>query len=76
MYIIYGKDSCPYCVKAVKLLSAMGLDYDYVNIDYDEDAKSFVVDNLGAKTVPQIFNKHKHIGGYDELYRKLIAESD
>ena len=30
-YKVYGKDGCPYCVKAIELLDSMGADYIYID---------------------------------------------
>lgn len=77
MYIVYGKDNCPYCVAAVELLNSMGVAYEYKNaIEYIEleplktykEAGRLKTNNTGSITVPIIFENNFYIGGYDELY--------
>lgn len=75
MYLIIGKRDCPYCEKAKKLLDDTNEDYVYVDItsgDCITDAvwKHFLVDDLNAKTVPQVF---KLVGGYDQLKVEQIG---
>lgn len=66
MNVVYGKDNCPFCVKAKELLESKGMDYQYVDID------KISIDTLwfrsqDYKTVPQIFMDESHVGGYEEL---------
>ena len=75
MYLIIGKRDCPYCEKAKKLLDDKDEKYIYVDItsgDCITDAvwKHFLVDDLNAKTVPQVF---KLVGGYDQLKVEQIG---
>jgi len=69
LYLVIGRKSCAYCDKAKALLDSKGIAYVYVDItsgDLLTDAtwKHFLVDDLKAATVPQIFSL---TGGYDEL---------
>lgn len=67
-YIILGRDNCPFCTSAVELMEGRQLPYDYVDISEDQKLKSFLVNTLGAITVPQIFT---HIGGFSEFKAML-----
>ena len=72
-YIIIGRESCPFCVRALDLCIA--LEYEYVFLDYDhspeilEDYKDF----YDQSTVPIILANNaetgytKRIGGYTDL---------
>ncbi|MDH0489655.1 GrxA family glutaredoxin [Klebsiella michiganensis] len=71
--IIYGKDSCPYCKRAVELakqLKSQGHgDYEYIDIveaGIDAAALGELVGKQ-VRTVPQIFVEGEPIGGYTEL---------
>jgi thioredoxin reductase (NADPH) len=73
MYLVIGRQNCPYCDKAKDLLDSKGLEYVYVDMTsgdciVDSVWKHFLVDDLKVKTVPQIFNL---TGGYDELSKEL-----
>ena len=73
---IYGKESCPFCIKAKNACKSAGIEYiDYV---IGKDAtKQDVQDRINAlglditvQTVPQIFvDGDTYIGGYNDLVR-------
>ena len=74
MYLVIGRRNCSYCDKAKETLEEKGTPYVYVDItsgDGITDAvwKHFLVEDLGAKTVPQIF---RLLGGYDDLRLELL----
>ena len=68
-YIIYGSDSCKYCVLAKELLITKGIEYTYHDIT---KTKTEVLDSLAEKTgnqrtMPVIFHDQIFIGGYTKL---------
>ena len=64
--IVYGKDDCPFCMKAKEELSLRGIQFDYINLK--EIGKTAAeVTGRKVKTVPQIYVEGKYVGGYDEL---------
>lgn len=65
-YYIIGKEGCPYCVKAVELLSSHKIPYRYVDKGIDKVAE-LQFSKGGFRTVPQIWRKGKHVGGFQEL---------
>lgn len=65
-FVVVGKPSCSYCVKATKLIEQCGLSYAYVDLTTNPDERQRIID-AGFKTVPQIWHKGDHVGGYDEL---------
>lgn len=78
-YLVIGKDSCPYCVKAKELLDAAEAPYDYVDrgeFTRGDVAKLELVAGQEFRTVPQIFklpeDKLEYVGGYNELIKELI----
>ena len=64
--IIYSKPACPFCVKAKKLADSLGMPYIEVNI-FEHVQAYHIMKKLGFKTVPQIYLKGVHIGGYDDF---------
>ena len=67
---IYTMTTCPYCVKAKKLLSTLGLTYTEHNVDesFDEMTKKLSEKfNKTVMTVPQIIINDNYVGGYDDL---------
>ena len=68
---IYTSTTCPYCVKAKRLLKMLNLDFEEINCDDNFDE---MCANLSEKynqpcisTVPQIIINDHYVGGYDDL---------
>ena len=51
---IYGKEQCPYCVKAKNLAEREGHDYSYHQLGIDFEFPEFMDKFPGARTFPQI----------------------
>lgn len=67
-YTIYGTPSCSFCVKAKELLDSKGIEYTYLDIQHNLENRNEVMAKVpNLKTVPQIFDGNRHIGGYTEL---------
>ncbi|MEY4707835.1 MAG: glutaredoxin 3 [Pseudomonadota bacterium] len=66
---IYTTPFCPYCVRAKSLLKKKGAPFEEIDVMMDQKAREEMQANSGgARTVPQIFIGHTHVGGCDELY--------
>lgn len=71
--LIFTKKNCCYCVKSFAILNSLKLKYK--NIELKGKITTEKVENVefilhsltGQKTVPNIFIKGEHIGGYTEL---------
>lgn len=72
---IYGKSGCSFCEKSKTLCELYGLEYEYIDCTFNEDALDFLIEN-GFRSVPQIYVDGTHIGGYTELYTKLTEAVD
>lgn len=65
---IYVKTTCPYCVRAARLLEAKGVAYQVHVVDSGGAKKEEMVKRAGGRTtVPQIFIDDRHVGGCDDL---------
>ena len=65
---IYTGPMCNYCSAAKHLLNKKKINYEEIDIGYDEKKREEMLKKSnGAKTIPQIFIGEKHIGGYVEL---------
>lgn len=67
---IYTSATCPYCIKAKKLLTLLKLDYTEHNVDNSFDTMCEELSNKFNKqiqTVPQIIINGNYIGGYSDL---------
>ena len=70
MITVYSKSQCPNCVRAKELLTRKGVRYVEVNIEADDEAKIFLVDQ-GFRSVPQINVDGVFLeGGLDGLTNK------
>jgi glutaredoxin 3 len=71
---IYTTRSCPYCVKAKKILTAKGISFQEIDVTGDDAAREkLVIDSGGAMTVPQIWIGTTHVGGCGDL-QELVEE--
>lgn len=65
---LYTKASCPYCVRAKRLLDDKGVDYQDHDITLGGSKRAEMLSRSeGATTVPQIFIDGRRIGGSDDL---------
>ena len=68
---IYTSQSCPYCIKAKKLLKMLNLEFEEINSDdnFDEMCENLSqkYNKPGISTVPQIIINNHYIGGYDDM---------
>jgi glutaredoxin 1 len=71
MIKIYGKPACAWCLKAKKLAERYGLEYEYVDIQYTENYNELKEKLSDVTTVPQIWWRDKHIGGYEEFAAEI-----
>lgn len=65
---IYTKFMCPYCSRAVRLLTSKGVDYEEIDITLGGPKRVEMIQRSnGRTTVPQIFIDDQHVGGSDDL---------
>jgi glutaredoxin 3 len=65
---IYTQPFCPYCARALSLLSRKGVDFNEIDAPGGTPQREEAVKRSGGRTtVPQIFINGQHIGGSDEL---------
>jgi glutaredoxin 3 len=58
MLTLYSKNNCGYCLQAKALLKNNDIPFEEVNIDTDDVAREFVI-NEGHRTMPQIYREDK-----------------
>ena len=66
--IVYANQSCPFCIRARKLLDVKGLEYDLIDVTGSPERWAQMEERSGRNTIPQVFVKGQHVGGYDDLY--------
>lgn len=65
---IYTKLFCPYCSRALALLTAKGAEIEEISAGFDPDKRAeMIARSGGGRTYPQIFIGDKHVGGCDDL---------
>ncbi|WP_343346155.1 glutaredoxin 3 [Sphingomicrobium sp. XHP0239] len=66
---IYTKATCPFCIRAKRMLDMKNVDYREIEISGDEEKRAEMIERSdGGRTVPQILIGGKAIGGCDELF--------
>lgn len=66
---IYTWQSCPFCIRAKRLLDAKGVDYTEYAIDGDHAAREQMAQRAkGRRTLPQIFINDQPVGGCDDIH--------
>ena len=68
MVTIYTTQTCPYCVRAKRLLQKKNVPYKEIDVSRDDDARLRLMQTTGRRTVPQIFIGERHVGGSDDLH--------
>lgn len=77
---IYGRLTCPYCVRAKALAETMkqqlpDFDFKFIDMIAEGISKEDLAPRVGklVATVPQIFLDNKHIGGCTD-FQALVKE--
>jgi glutaredoxin 3 len=66
--LLYTTPFCGYCRAAKQLLHSKALDFEEIDVAFDEEKRAEMIDRaMGLRTVPQIFIHGRLVGGYDEL---------
>ena len=66
--VIYSRPFCGYCELAKSLLEQKGVPYSEINVSEDRSRLSEMLDRSGGlMSIPQIFIRGRHVGGYTEL---------
>ena len=65
--IVYSKDNCIFCEKAVSLATMKGLNITVKKLGIDFGMEDLMGQFPNAKTFPQIVVDNKSIGGYTEF---------
>lgn len=72
--VIFGREGCPYCVRAKEVAQQLASDRDdfkfkYIDINEEGISKADLEKTVGkpVQTVPQIFLDQTHIGGFTEF---------
>jgi glutaredoxin 3 len=69
--IVWSKNGCPFCDRAVQLLNAKGIDHEVRTIGEGWTKEQMLESVPSARTVPQIIIDDASIGGFTELHQLL-----
>ncbi|MEM7645649.1 MAG: glutaredoxin [Pseudomonadota bacterium] len=79
--VVFGKETCPYCKKAKKMLDEQGISYQYFDVVKEPRALYEMIPRvkeiIGLKTpvtVPQIWMDGRYVGGADQLSEFLSSQ--
>ncbi len=64
---VYTKRSCPYCVRAKRLLEKKGVSYEEISVEGDDALRVWLMEQSGQRTVPQVFAGDRSLGGYSDI---------
>jgi glutaredoxin 3 len=64
---LYTTSSCPFCLRAKRLLEARGIPFEEIDVGNDDALREEIMQRTGRRTVPQIFIDERSIGGFEEL---------
>ncbi|HMM52122.1 MAG: glutaredoxin 3 [Burkholderiales bacterium] len=66
--LMYCTATCPWCVRAERLLEARGVtSIEKLRIDLEPSLRDEMIARTGRRTVPQIYIGERHVGGFDDL---------
>ena len=71
--LIYKKDPCPYCDRAINFLKSKSLEYDVADLTGKPEEIERIKEKTGWRTVPIILINGELVGGYTDL-KKLDDE--
>ena len=65
---IYTQPYCPYCARALQLLTSKGAEFRQINAPQGSAERKVSIERSGGRSsVPQIFIDQRHIGGCDDI---------
>jgi thioredoxin reductase (NADPH) len=74
---IYTKDHCPYCDKAKNFFRESNIPFEEKDVTHNPELLTEMLSKAqGRKTVPEIFFGTELIGGWDDLYEKVILKGN
>lgn len=65
--LIYTKDPCPYCERALRLLEEKKLSFTEIDLTDKPEEIDRIKNETGWRTVPIILIGGKLVGGYNDL---------
>ena len=73
--VVYTKDNCNWCLLLKALLKKKEIIYKEILVD-ETNRDKLVEDENGVKTLPQLFDEEKYVGGFDTVLNILRNSFD
>jgi glutaredoxin 3 len=64
---VYTKKNCAYCVRAKALLSKKNVPFEEIDVESDDELRTWLVEKSGQRTMPQIFVGDRSLGGFTDI---------
>ncbi len=64
---IYTTNYCGFCRAAKSLLAQRGAQFEEIDVTEDPERRTWLVEQTGQRTVPQIFIAGVPVGGFSDL---------
>ena len=65
-FSVYGSPRCGYTVRAMKILEAKNIPFQFHNVEAVQD-RNKIIQETGHRTIPVIFRNGKFLGGCSDL---------
>lgn len=65
--VIYTKDPCPYCVRAIQFMTNKGIAFEEIDLTDTPEEIERLKNETGWRTVPIILINGKLVGGYTDI---------
>ena len=65
--LMYKKDPCPFCDRAVNFFNARGIEFDVIDLTDQPEEIERIKNETGWRTVPIILINGKLVGGYTDI---------
>ncbi len=73
MIVLYVLSGCPFCEKALKMLSSNKIKFEKIIVPNDDNIKKEYKEKMGMSTFPMIFIK---MDEEEDIYSKIGGSSD
>ena len=75
LYEIYGTSNCSFCHKAEELLTTHNKTYTFIDVSQNKNVMAAFLSRFpGVTKVPQVVLGDEHIGGYEQLRKRLTYD--
>ena len=75
MYEVYGTSNCSFCDRAKSLLKEYDEPFAFIDVATNKSMMEAFLNRFpGVSKVPQIVLGEEHIGGYDQLRKRLTYD--